>query len=70
MTTQASFLVSERFERAIDFAIDLHRTQARKRSRGEPGPPYVGHLLGATGLVLEDGGSEEEADRRLVARLD
>ena len=61
VTTQPSFPVSARFERAIDFAIDLHRNQARKRSPGEPGPPYVGHMLGVTGLVLEDGGSEEEA---------
>ena len=61
MTTRPSFLVSARFERAIDFAIDLHRNQARKRSLGEPGPPYVGPLLGVTGLVFEDGGSEDEA---------
>lgn len=66
MATRPSFVVSERFELAIDFAIELHRNQARKRSPGEPGPPYVGHLLGVTGLVLEDGGSQDEAIAALL----
>lgn len=47
----------ERFERALQFAAITHRTQVRKGS----GIPYVGHLLGVCSLVIEDGGSEDEA---------
>lgn len=48
---------SDRFANAVAFAADVHRSQSRKGSR----VPYMSHLLGVAGLVLEDGGSEEEA---------
>lgn len=47
----------ERFEQALAFTARTHRTQVRKGS----GIPYVGHLLGVASLVIEDGGSEDEA---------
>ncbi len=50
-------LLSDRFDRALAYAIHLHRQQRRKGS----GVPYVAHLLGVTSLVLEDGGKEDEA---------
>jgi (p)ppGpp synthase/HD superfamily hydrolase len=50
-------VLGERFERALQFAVAAHRTQVRKGS----GIPYVGHLLGVCSLVIEDGGSEDEA---------
>jgi GTP pyrophosphokinase len=49
--------LGERFELALQFAAATHRTQVRKGS----GIPYVGHLLGVCSLVIEDGGSEDEA---------
>lgn len=50
-------VLGERFERALQFAVTAHRTQVRKGS----GIPYVGHLLGVCSLVIEDGGTEDEA---------
>jgi len=44
------------------FAAQTHRTQRRKGS----GIPYVGHLLGVCSLVIEDGGSEDEAIAALL----
>jgi (p)ppGpp synthase/HD superfamily hydrolase len=52
----------ERFEEALEFAAATHRTQVRKGS----GIPYVGHLLGVCSLVIEDGGSEDEAIAALL----
>ncbi|HKJ26779.1 MAG TPA: HD domain-containing protein [Anaerolineales bacterium] len=46
-----------RFEQALVFANRVHAGQKRKYS----GAPYIAHLLGVTALVLEDGGSEDEA---------
>jgi (p)ppGpp synthase/HD superfamily hydrolase len=49
--------LSARFEDALSFAARLHRDQVRKGTR----IPYVSHLLGVTGIVLEHGGNEDEA---------
>ena len=46
-----------KFEEALIFANRIHAQQKRKDS----GAPYLAHVLGVTALVLEDGGSEEEA---------
>jgi len=35
----------------------VHRTQTRKGN----GAPYIGHLLGVASIVIDDGGSEDEA---------
>ena len=55
-------LLSDRFEQALIYATRLHSNQVRKGS----GVPYISHLLGVTALVLEDGGSEEEAIAALL----
>jgi (p)ppGpp synthase/HD superfamily hydrolase len=55
-------LLGERFTSALDLAFDLHREQARKGS----GIPYFGHLLGVTSIVIETGGSEDEAIAALL----
>jgi (p)ppGpp synthase/HD superfamily hydrolase len=55
-------MLTERFDRALLTASELHRKQKRKTS----GTPYVSHLLGVCALVLEDGGSEDEAIAALL----
>lgn len=55
-------LLSERFDRAVQRALDLHRTDLRKHTS----VPYASHLLGVAALVLEDGGSEDEAIAALL----
>jgi (p)ppGpp synthase/HD superfamily hydrolase len=54
--------LGERFERALLFAARAHRSQVRRGSN----VPYVGHLLGVCSLVLEDGGTEDEAIAALL----
>ena len=51
-----------RFERALVFATRKHAGQQRK---GAP-VPYVSHLLGVAGLVLEAGGDEDLAIAALL----
>ena len=48
-------MLSERFVDAVRYATRIHGGQTR-RDR-----PYVAHLLRVAGLVLEDGGTEDEA---------
>jgi (p)ppGpp synthase/HD superfamily hydrolase len=55
-------LLTERFTDALVYATQLHTTQTRK---GKP-TPYIAHLLSVTALVLEDGGSEDEAIAALL----
>jgi (p)ppGpp synthase/HD superfamily hydrolase len=55
-------VLGERFTRALDLAFELHRDQTRKGSA----IPYFGHLLGVTSLVVETGGSEDEAIAALL----
>jgi (p)ppGpp synthase/HD superfamily hydrolase len=54
--------LTSRFVDAVTYATDLHLEQCRKGS----GVPYVGHLLGVCSLVLEEGGSEDEAIAALL----
>jgi (p)ppGpp synthase/HD superfamily hydrolase len=56
-------VLGDRFRRALVIAFDLHRGQVRKGSKGIP---YIGHLLGVTSLVIEDGGDEDEAIAALL----
>jgi GTP pyrophosphokinase len=51
-------LLTDNFDRALLLATSHHRPQLRK---GGAGTPYVAHLLAVTSLVLEMGGSEDEA---------
>jgi (p)ppGpp synthase/HD superfamily hydrolase len=46
----------------LHLASGLHRSQARKGTS----LPYISHLLGVASLVLEDGGSEDEAIAALL----
>ncbi len=57
----AQFLTS-RFEQALVYAVRLHSNQTRKQTQ----VPYIAHLLGVTGMVLEDGGTEDEAIAALL----
>jgi len=50
-------LFGERFDRALLMAAQVHREQVRKGSN----IPYIGHMLGVCSLIIEEGGSEDEA---------
>ncbi|MGD0179642.1 MAG: HD domain-containing protein [Terriglobales bacterium] len=51
-----------RFEQALLFATRKHASQTRKGG----GVPYISHLLGVAGLVLEAGGDEDLAIAALL----
>jgi GTP pyrophosphokinase len=55
-------MLSTRFTTALSVATELHVYQERK-GKGEP---YVAHLLSVTSLVLENGGTEDEAIAALL----
>ena len=50
-------VLGERFDAATAFAGEAHRHQVRKGTS----TPYISHLLGVASLVLEYGGTEQEA---------
>lgn len=50
-------ILTDRFIRAVDYARIAHATQTRKGSD----IPYIYHLLGVASLVIEFGGSEDQA---------
>jgi (p)ppGpp synthase/HD superfamily hydrolase len=54
--------LSARYSEALTYAATLHRTQVRKGGR----TPYLAHLLAVSSLVLEDGGTEDEAIAALL----
>jgi (p)ppGpp synthase/HD superfamily hydrolase len=54
--------VSQRFHDALAYASTLHATQARKGAE----IPYVAHLLAVASIVMEAGGSENEAIAALL----
>jgi (p)ppGpp synthase/HD superfamily hydrolase len=49
--------LSPRYEAALVMATQLHATQIRKGSN----VPYVSHLLAVSSLVIEHGGTEDQA---------
>jgi (p)ppGpp synthase/HD superfamily hydrolase len=55
-------LLGDRFADALQHAATLHRSHLRKST----GVPYVSHLLSVAALVLEDGGTEDEAIAALL----
>jgi (p)ppGpp synthase/HD superfamily hydrolase len=63
-TAQASaaFLLTDRFGRGLEMALELHGEQRRKGSE----TPYIAHLLGVTSIVIEEGGSEDQAIAALL----
>ena len=54
--------LSERFDEALLFASRHHRNQLRKGSR----VPYMTHLMSVSALVMEHGGSEDQAIAALL----
>jgi (p)ppGpp synthase/HD superfamily hydrolase len=54
--------LSERFDDALRFAARHHRQQLRKGSR----VPYMTHMMSVSALVLEHGGSEDQAIAALL----
>lgn len=49
--------LSSRFAHALTYAYTAHATQRRKGT----GIPYLGHLLAVSSIVIDHGGSEDEA---------
>ena len=54
--------LTKRFSDALEYATRIHAGQFRKRTS----VPYVSHVLSVCALVLEDGGSEDEAIAALL----
>ena len=54
--------LSPRYEAALVMATQLHASQKRKGTS----IPYVSHLLAVSSLVLEHGGSEDQAIAALL----
>jgi (p)ppGpp synthase/HD superfamily hydrolase len=54
--------LTRRFEEAMAYAVEIHAGQARKGGS----TPYVSHPMAVCSLVLEDGGSEDEAIAALL----
>jgi (p)ppGpp synthase/HD superfamily hydrolase len=55
-TTPPRFRLTERFDRAVQYANRIHASQTRKGTD----VPYMTHLLGVASLVLENGAESEE----------
>jgi (p)ppGpp synthase/HD superfamily hydrolase len=55
-------MLGRRFTEALSLAAELHATQSRKAS----GVPYVSHVLAVASLVIEQGGTEDEAIAALL----
>jgi (p)ppGpp synthase/HD superfamily hydrolase len=54
--------LTSRFDDALIYARAAHDAQVRKGT----GAPYFGHLMGVASIVLDDGGSEDEAIAALL----
>ena len=61
-TEMGSGPLSERFDETLLYASRHHRQQLRKGSR----VPYLTHLMSVSALVLEHGGSEDQAIAALL----
>lgn len=55
-------VLTERFTEAVRYAVVVHATQVRKGTD----VPYIGHLLGVAGLVVDAGGDEDHAIAALL----
>ncbi len=55
-------MLTDRFDTAFDYASRLHASQVRKGTA----TPYIGHLMGVASIVLDDGGTEDEAIAALL----
>ena len=54
--------LSRRFDEAFAYAHETHADHTRKGN----GVPYIGHLMGVASIVIDDGGSEDEAIAALL----
>jgi len=54
--------LTTRFDEALVYAHAVHVGHARKVT----GAPYIGHLMGVSSIVIDDGGSEDEAIAALL----
>ena len=54
--------LTRRFDAAFAYAHETHAAQTRKGT----GAPYLGHLMGVASIVLDDGGTEDEAIAALL----
>ena len=54
--------LSTRFDDAFTYAHQAHGAQTRKGNAS----PYIGHLMGVASIVLDDGGTEDEAIAALL----
>lgn len=54
--------LTSRFDDAFRYAHEVHATQMRKGTT----VPYLGHLMGVASIVLDDGGTEDEAIAALL----
>jgi (p)ppGpp synthase/HD superfamily hydrolase len=61
-TTMGAGPLSERFDEALVLAARHHREQLRKGSK----VPYMSHLMSVSALVLEHGGTEDQAIAALL----
>lgn len=50
-------MLTSRFDDAFRYAHEVHGPQTRKGTSA----PYLGHLMGVASIVLDDGGTEDEA---------
>lgn len=50
-------ILTQRFDKALSYASEVHRMQLRKGTD----IPYLSHLMGVSSLVLEYGGDEDQA---------
>jgi (p)ppGpp synthase/HD superfamily hydrolase len=54
--------LTRRFDDAFVYAHETHATHTRKGN----GAPYLGHLMGVASIVIDDGGTEDEAIAALL----
>jgi (p)ppGpp synthase/HD superfamily hydrolase len=54
--------LSRRFDEAFVYAHQVHADHMRKGN----GVPYIGHLMGVASIVIDDGGTEDEAIAALL----
>lgn len=55
-------MLTRRYDDALQFAHALHRAQTRKGTS----IPYISHLIAVSALVIENGGSEDQAIAALL----
>lgn len=61
--TAPSPIIPQALAEAVEYAATAHQTQFRKRATNDSRTkiPYISHLLGVAGIVIEDGGTLDDA---------